>query len=30
MRIGLEVVLRSYVNQPGALRRADKSNEFVD
>jgi hypothetical protein len=30
MRIGLEILLRSDVNQHGALRRADKSNQFVD
>jgi hypothetical protein len=30
MRIGLEILLRSYVNQQGALRRADKSNQLVD
>jgi hypothetical protein len=30
MRIGLKVVLPSYVNQHGALRRSDKSKQFVD
>ena len=30
MRISFKVVLPTHVNQHGALRRSDKSNQFVD
>jgi len=30
MRIGLEGLLWAYINQQGALRRANKSNQLVD
>ena len=30
MRVGLELVLRAYVDERGALRRADQSKQFVD